>query len=462
MGTIAEKLTYLNSTKQAIKQAIIDKGVPVEDTDSFRSYATKIADISSGGGEEPTQWSWPSGWPDIQSIVENDTDDTFPYKCIFLLNNDCPEFDYTFGGNVEKVLTSDGTTYTSDFTHTWDPLQDVGEYRYVILYMSGDWTTQKDDRPISIAYNSAFISGRTSFYSMFYGCSSLQTIPLIDTSSGTSFSQMFYGCYSLRSIPQLATDNGTTFSKMFYDCRSLETIPQLSTGQGTSFSDMFYQCNSLKAIPLIDTSSGTYFSSMFETCVSLQSIPLLDTSSGLDFDSMFMNCYALKNVPQLNTGNGTDFSYMFRACYSLEEAPLIDTSKGTNFYNMFYQCFSLNTIPPIDTGNGTNFSSMFFVASGIQSIPALDVSSGTNFSNMYSSCYALQHIDTSAPGSHIYNYSVSFQNSSYLSRTSIINIFNNLPTKTGQTITIDTVTDAKLSTADKEIATNKGWTVAVS
>lgn len=50
MGTIAEKLNYLNTTKANIKNAIIEKGVSVSDNDTFRSYATKISDISSGGG----------------------------------------------------------------------------------------------------------------------------------------------------------------------------------------------------------------------------------------------------------------------------------------------------------------------------------------------------------------------------------------------------------------------------
>ena len=49
MGTIAEKLNYLNTTKTNIKNAIIEKGVEVSDSDTFRDYATKIADISSGG-----------------------------------------------------------------------------------------------------------------------------------------------------------------------------------------------------------------------------------------------------------------------------------------------------------------------------------------------------------------------------------------------------------------------------
>ena len=48
-NTIQDKLAYLSGTKDAIKQAIIEKGVEVTDTDTFRSYADKITSIQSGG-----------------------------------------------------------------------------------------------------------------------------------------------------------------------------------------------------------------------------------------------------------------------------------------------------------------------------------------------------------------------------------------------------------------------------
>lgn len=48
MGTIADKLTYLSATKTAIKSAIVNKGVSVADSDTFRSYADKIASIETG------------------------------------------------------------------------------------------------------------------------------------------------------------------------------------------------------------------------------------------------------------------------------------------------------------------------------------------------------------------------------------------------------------------------------
>lgn len=53
MATITEKkLAYLQGTKDAIKNAIIAKGQSVTDTDTFRSYADKIAAISGGGSAD--------------------------------------------------------------------------------------------------------------------------------------------------------------------------------------------------------------------------------------------------------------------------------------------------------------------------------------------------------------------------------------------------------------------------
>ena len=48
MGTTAEKLNYLAQTKEAIKSAIIAKGVDITEDDTFRSYASKIQEIQGG------------------------------------------------------------------------------------------------------------------------------------------------------------------------------------------------------------------------------------------------------------------------------------------------------------------------------------------------------------------------------------------------------------------------------
>ena len=48
MGTVIDKLNYLKETKTAIKNALVEKGVEVADSDTFRSYAQKVADIPAG------------------------------------------------------------------------------------------------------------------------------------------------------------------------------------------------------------------------------------------------------------------------------------------------------------------------------------------------------------------------------------------------------------------------------
>lgn len=76
MGTTSEKLSYLLDTKEAIKDALIEKGATVEDTDTFRSYADKILSlqIGSGGSDElfiqdtePTITSSPAMWLDTSN-----------------------------------------------------------------------------------------------------------------------------------------------------------------------------------------------------------------------------------------------------------------------------------------------------------------------------------------------------------------------------------------------------------
>ena len=89
MGTIAQKLTYLEDTKTAIGNAITVKGGSVTGK-TFRQYATEISNLPSGGGGTPiavskdvsdytggttfnflgqiTDVNWPSG---IESIDNN-------------------------------------------------------------------------------------------------------------------------------------------------------------------------------------------------------------------------------------------------------------------------------------------------------------------------------------------------------------------------------------------------------
>ena len=167
----------------------------------------------------------------------------------------------------------------------------------------------------------------------------LETVEIVSNISNASY--LFFGCSSLQQVPALDTSSGTNFSYMFQNCYALQFVPALNTALGTNFTAMFYGCSSLQFVPVLDTSSGTNFTAMFQNCYALQFVPVLDTSSGTNFSYMFQNCYALQFVPVLDTSSGTNFSYMFQNCYALQTVPALDTSSGTNFSYMFQNCYAL-------------------------------------------------------------------------------------------------------------------------
>ena len=273
-------------------------------------------------------------------------------------------------------------------------------------------------------------------------------------SNNTIFTNMFYNCTSLKTIPLLNTQSGTNFTSMFQNCHSLETIPLLNTQSGLTFTSMFQNCYSLETIPLLNTQSGTMFQGMFSTCPSLKTIPLLNTQSGTNFTNMFQNCGSLKTIPLLNTQSGTNFQNMFGNCYSLKTIPLLNTQSGLTFTNMFFTCTSLETIPLLNTINGKNIQTMFNTCTSLQSIPLLNFSAATTIGTPFSGCSSLKQAATTAPASGT-PWSVNDLN---LSPAAINQVFANLPTG-GAGRTCNITNNWGAVGCDRAGATAKGWTV---
>ena len=93
----------------------------------------------------------------------------------------------------------------------------------------------------------------TNMSEMFYGRSSLSSMPDISkwiTNNITNMSYMFYGCSSLLSLPNISkwiTNNITNMSYMFYGCSLLLSLPDISkwnTNKVTNMSYLFYKCSS--------------------------------------------------------------------------------------------------------------------------------------------------------------------------------------------------------------------------
>ena len=197
--SIENKLTYLNGTKDAIKQAIIGKGVSVTEADTFRSYATKIGQIQSGGS-----------------------------------GGDCPQ------GVLDL---SDGVSNTFTFAN---------EFKGVILPSNMDNVTNM----YRCFYNCNFIKeitlpelpNVTNMSSCFYNCSSLTSITLPSSlPSVTNMANCFYFCSSLTSITLPELPNVTNIDYCFYGCSSLTSITLPELPKVTNMYGCFSSCSSLQS-----------------------------------------------------------------------------------------------------------------------------------------------------------------------------------------------------------------------
>jgi surface protein len=271
----------------------------------------------------------------------------------------------------------------------------------------------------------------TNMTSMFFGCSSLTTIPLFNTASVTNMSSMFIGCSSLTTVPLFNTASVTTMASMFSGCAALPTVPPFSTTSAlNNTSGMFSGCSSLNAVPLFNTSAVNNTNTMFNNCTSLTTVPLFNTASVTTMASMFSGCAALITVPLFNTVAVTNMSGMFSSCSSFATIPLFNTATVTNMSSMFSSCISLTSVPA-------------FVTTAI--------TVAANFNTIFSNCNSLARIQAK-------DFNVTFSVAACkLSGAALDEIYTNLPIVVGQTITVTnnygTASDTPL------IATTKGWTV---
>jgi hypothetical protein len=299
-------------------------------------------------------------------------------------------------------------------------------------------------------------NAQTSLSNFFNGAARLQSVTL-SSSSVTVFNGAFINCWSLRNAPFLKTSSGTDFSSMFSGCAALRSVPLYDTSSATVMSSMFLNCASLRRVPKFTTASVMNFSNMFNGCTSLRSIPVLNTSAGTNLGGMFIMCSSLRKVPAIDTSAATSLLNLLNSCRSLTEVPAFNTAACTNFGGMFGDCSSLRSIPTLNTAAGTNFSTMFNNCISLQQIPALNMASGASsasFNSTFANCPSLARSQVTGVA-----FTHSYTNCA-LSATALDEIYTNLPTVVGQTITVSgnwgTTGDTPAT------ASGKGWTVAGS
>ena len=226
----------------------------------------------------------------------------------------------------------------------------------------------------------------------------------------TDMSNMFFGCSSLLSLPDISRmniSNITNLSGIFRECSSLSSLPNISRwniSNATNLSGMFRGCSSLSSLPDIskwNTSKITSMTGLFYGCSSLLSLPDIskwNTINVTNMSGMFRECSLLSSLPDIskwNTINVTNISGMFYKCSSLLSLPDIskwNISNITNMMGLLYGCSSLSTLPDISKWNIssiTNMSYMFYGCSLLSSLPDIskwNISNNIDMISMFEGC----------------------------------------------------------------------------
>ena len=145
---------------------------------------------------------------------------------------------------------------------------------------------------------------------------------------------------------------------------------------------------------------------------------------------------------------------------ALENAGVIlDTSGAKNVQTMFYRCGSPE-LPTIDLSSATDTTRMFY-SGDIITIEKVIFSENTVIaSNIFNDATGLENIEI---GGEICS-NISFSACTKLTHDSLMSIINHLKdfsgTSTTKTCTLGSSNLAKLTDAEKAIATQKGWSLA--
>ncbi|MBQ3618442.1 MAG: BspA family leucine-rich repeat surface protein, partial [Bacteroidales bacterium] len=218
----------------------------------------------------------------------------------------------------------------------------------------------------------------------YTGLKEIEGIEYLNTENYTSFFRMFYNCSSLENL-DLSSFNTAKLEymdEMFNGCTSLKTVklngPNFTTSQVTKMNIMFLNCKSLETVDLsgFDTQSCEDMSAMFHRCEKLESIVFptsMNTTKLNNIESMFRDCKSLKYLDMKGFGmmsKVNNFKNVFNGCESLVVLDISNYFAYVSYmYGIFDDCKSLTTIlvrpngfkiEYLNTTWNQNYSSTYF------------------------------------------------------------------------------------------------------
>ena len=311
----------------------------------------------------------------------------------------------------------------------------------------------------------------TTLENTWYDCYNLETIDISgwDTSNWavTAMNNIWSYCYQLKSLDLSGWNTSgwavTTMNSAWSNCISLETLNvtgwDTSNWAVTNIAGAWSNCRNLRTLDLSDWNTDdwvvTSLASTWNSCNALITLDLTGWNTEnwavSSFTGTWASCYHLENLDYIfgwDTSNWAvkSLDNTWKECYSLETLDLSDWDTSgwavTSYSQTWQYCYNLRTL---DISGWTSSSWAITTFSNIvmKDDSLVTLRMPTQFFGSYSASTAIQfNIDS-------------------LSRTSLLSILNSLPTtSSSKTFQIGTNNKAKLTAAEIEIGTNKGWTIS--
>lgn len=251
-------------------------------------------------------------------------------------------------------------------------------------------------------------------------------------------------------------------TRLFKGCKYLREVPWFDTTGCRDFTQMFYECESLTKIPDLNMDSATSLSGTFQSS-GITEVPEINTSNVTNMSYVLGNT-AVTEIPDWDFSNVQRVEYAF---YNTKiETVDLTLPKVTDITSTFAYCSNLKTVN-INIPNLKGLQMTFRSSTNIESIGSIDASNFTYISNVFGTSQLKKLTNFGG----LQNLKIDWSDSGGLRRCpnltyeSLMNVINGLydfignGETGGKTIQLSTSSQSKLSDADIEIATNKGWTI---
>lgn len=494
--TVATKLAYLADTKEAIKDAIVAKGVAVAEADTFRSYAAKIAEIETSA--PAAEWTKPAEWPDISVVGDNEinllvTDGAGIAFSTTVAGSGTYSIDWG-DGIIENGCTS-GAIKQHQYNYsggTYCPNLGYWVYKIRIFNATGNitrWKVERHTYTASKQFHSILcanirgLNNITSAENMFFSyagawveCPILQTcfLPLNWSLATTSTAYMFQYCRALVyvDLPD-SWGNITNCNYMLNGCSALKKIKlPASWGNVTNVGYFVGYCSSLVDVELPESWNNVfYISGFFYNCTGLTNLKIPSSFGNVSDMSYFLcGCSGIQNISEIitwgNSSTSRHMAGMFQFCYSLLRIYFPNENcKSSSMNGAFYGCYNLKEVVNfkiINDSTPIDFTDIFCACESLQQ--SITIATRLTKLGIYGSSTVkikIENIRLTNPANTFSGSSPQI-NVSYtsLGQAALVALFNDLPTLSGKTINITGATGAAALTAgERAIATGKGWTI---